>query len=118
MIRRPPRSTLFPYTTLFRSQRVQLLPEHAHHVLAEVLARAVGAIRDAFHPHRAREEIGPGNGDLYGTVGQGPRELVLVDGQRTAAAEWPPDGGMTHLGRGDVERAQLRFEFRRVVDQR
>src|SRR5439155_14312668 len=77
-----------------------------------------GAIRDAFHPHRAREEIGPGNGDLHGTVGQGPRELVLVDGQRTAAAEWPPDGGMTHLGRGDVERAQLRFEFRRVVDQR
>src|SRR3989442_7036316 len=25
MIRRPPRSTLFPYTTLFRSQRVKLL---------------------------------------------------------------------------------------------
>src|SRR5258708_27225789 len=25
MIRRPPRSTLFPYTTLFRSQRVQKL---------------------------------------------------------------------------------------------
>src|SRR3712207_7329938 len=25
MIRRPPRSTLFPYTTLFRSGRVQLL---------------------------------------------------------------------------------------------
>src|SRR3989449_11766836 len=24
MIRRPPRSTLFPYTTLFRSQRVEL----------------------------------------------------------------------------------------------
>src|SRR2546430_14060088 len=24
MIRRPPRSTLFPYTTLFRSQRVQV----------------------------------------------------------------------------------------------
>src|SRR5258708_18264363 len=26
MIRRPPRSTLFPYTTLFRSKRKQLLP--------------------------------------------------------------------------------------------
>src|SRR2546429_3791280 len=26
MIRRPPRSTLFPYTTLFRSQRVQPHP--------------------------------------------------------------------------------------------
>src|SRR5438132_2853019 len=27
MLRRPPRSTLFPYTTLFRS----LLPRHEHH---------------------------------------------------------------------------------------
>src|SRR2546427_7829646 len=28
MIRRPPRSTLFPYTTLFRSQAGQLLQRH------------------------------------------------------------------------------------------
>src|SRR2546426_9941738 len=28
MIRRPPRSTLFPYTTLFRSKRVQRIVEH------------------------------------------------------------------------------------------
>src|SRR5206468_9975492 len=35
MIRRPPSSTLFPYTTLFRSQRLQ-----PHHVL-EVHRRAV-----------------------------------------------------------------------------
>src|SRR5256885_4380049 len=27
MIRRPPRSTLFPYTTLFRSNRLRVLPE-------------------------------------------------------------------------------------------
>src|SRR5258708_24216085 len=26
MIRRPPRSTLFPYTTLFRSERLQTIP--------------------------------------------------------------------------------------------
>src|SRR3712207_8666383 len=26
MIRRPPRSTLFPYTTLFRSRRLNILP--------------------------------------------------------------------------------------------
>src|SRR5256885_10293305 len=30
MIRRPPRSTLFPYTTLFRSR--DLAPRHAEHV--------------------------------------------------------------------------------------
>src|SRR5436190_16259530 len=34
MIRRPPRSTLFPYTTLFRSQKVHRL------VLAELARRA------------------------------------------------------------------------------
>src|SRR2546422_5300859 len=31
MIRRPPRSTLFPYTTLFRSLRRILLEQIAHH---------------------------------------------------------------------------------------
>src|SRR2546427_1450939 len=36
MIRRPPRSTLFPYTTLFRSRErepLQLLAEVLHHVV-------------------------------------------------------------------------------------
>src|SRR2546430_8080601 len=35
MIRRPPRSTLFPYTTLFRSPAVYLnrTVDHAHHHL-------------------------------------------------------------------------------------
>src|SRR3989442_16009653 len=32
MIRRPPRSTLFPYTTLFRSRALEhLLPRHPEH---------------------------------------------------------------------------------------
>src|SRR3712207_8684843 len=30
MIRRPPRSTLFPYTTLFRSLRFWVIPDHAY----------------------------------------------------------------------------------------
>src|SRR3712207_7211091 len=33
MIRRPPRSTLFPYTTLFRSSAVVLAYTHRHHPL-------------------------------------------------------------------------------------
>src|SRR2546430_8877834 len=48
MIRRPPRSTLFPYTTLFRSRfepapgasRVPLLGEHRDAVLAKELGLA------------------------------------------------------------------------------
>src|SRR3712207_7939173 len=39
MIRRPPRSTLFPYTTLFRSAGLAEL-ESTEHVLAEVAVRA------------------------------------------------------------------------------
>src|SRR2546422_7445975 len=36
MIRRPPRSTLFPYTTLFRSVRIRKL-RHARPILVELL---------------------------------------------------------------------------------
>src|SRR3989442_14000099 len=43
MIRRPPRSTLFPYTTLFRSQRDQL---EGHAVdLGDLLGREVVVLR-------------------------------------------------------------------------
>src|SRR3712207_6935164 len=36
MIRRPPRSTLFPYTTLFRSQLLPLVRFDGYHVLADL----------------------------------------------------------------------------------
>src|SRR3712207_7221859 len=45
MIRRPPRSTLFPYTTLFRSRRPPLLPRLPHglhpHAHPDLLRRAL-----------------------------------------------------------------------------
>src|SRR3712207_7157084 len=47
MIRRPPRSTLFPYTTLFRSWRAQAMrreqppQRRVHPLLAEILAQRV-----------------------------------------------------------------------------
>src|SRR3712207_7744967 len=44
MIRRPPRSTLFPYTTLFRS--------HGQHVAAVV----IGVLADHVHPARRRPD--------------------------------------------------------------
>src|SRR3712207_8592699 len=41
MIRRPPRSTLFPYTTLFRSGRqLTILPQNAYALSAHVLPAA------------------------------------------------------------------------------
>src|SRR3712207_7183078 len=59
MIRRPPRSTLFPYTTLFRSRR-RVLPRRHLHLRAgrdgrEPDGRAVGALRrPGLHEHAAR----------------------------------------------------------------
>src|SRR3712207_8392445 len=41
MIRRPPRSTLFPYTTLFRSELPHALRAHADVHLVEVGARGL-----------------------------------------------------------------------------
>src|SRR5438270_13194506 len=46
MIRRPPRSTLFPYTTLFRSQR-RLCPLRSGHADAAAQAAVAGPEREA-----------------------------------------------------------------------
>src|SRR3712207_7461531 len=66
MIRRPPRSTLFPYTTLFRSRRGRLCSGGQRQVYgegrAQTLARAVGvdapAVRldEVAHDGEARSE--------------------------------------------------------------
>src|SRR3712207_8627467 len=53
MIRRPPRSTLFPYTTLFRSLRIEQLEQHGvlclardNHNILEILGSCTNQ-RDA-----------------------------------------------------------------------
>src|SRR5687768_18452864 len=65
MLRRPPRSTLFPYTTLFRSCAGYRCSTRF----------AAGSIRRAFRPHVARE-------DALAQANVGGRdldELVVVD---------------------------------------
>jgi len=46
MIRRPPRSTLFPYTTLFRSAKafVERLPVHLHTAILDGVVLFGGAV--------------------------------------------------------------------------
>ena len=51
MIRRPPRSTLFPYTTLFRSERIRV------RVLVRIRFRVRVLVRIRF---RVRDELGLG----------------------------------------------------------
>src|SRR3989449_7967332 len=48
MIRRPPRSTLFPYTTLFRSHRGEFVPPAAEWLL-DNFHLIEGEIRDTRH---------------------------------------------------------------------
>src|SRR2546430_17520012 len=55
MIRRPPRSTLFPYTTLFRSVQDGAGVTHREHV-----ARGIAPQAEQIRPGRARPD-GPGS---------------------------------------------------------
>src|SRR3712207_7326078 len=55
MIRRPPRSTLFPYTTLFRSQLHGRVREHAK---VDIQGRGRGALQAARHGHPSRPARG------------------------------------------------------------
>src|SRR3712207_7917806 len=58
MIRRPPRSTLFPYTTLFRSQRRHDgLSEPKDHRRPSRSQHSVGRSRDSHVLHRALSSL-------------------------------------------------------------
>src|SRR3712207_7773015 len=65
MIRRPPRSTLFPYTTLFRS-RVGLDADHVVRQWREPLDRLLTADRDRDR-HPALGEVPDAGGDRKST---------------------------------------------------
>src|SRR2546427_9389578 len=81
MIRRPPRSTLFPYTTLFRSSLGRALGRWA--VAAEAYGYASGS-------------AGPAQGGLLGAVTVRPAEWLVVDG-----------GGVVGLGSWGVGRGHV-----------
>src|SRR3989441_1079741 len=104
MIRRPPRSTLFPYTTLFRSRRRRLVHRArlarvaaagAHRVVVRIprVAPHPNAAHRLSHRHRARG-VSPVAGDRRaaggGAVGAGPwvgggvKGPVEREGHRTA----------------------------------
>src|SRR5258706_16120473 len=85
MIRRPPRSTLFPYTTLFRSPRADLLfhlrPE-APELLDPAFVERRGEVGGRFHLEFLVEQLhalGPEAGDTQQVEqprGQLARELL------------------------------------------
>src|SRR3712207_8652709 len=56
MIRRPPRSTLFPYTTLFRSQPLGLLLVHVHR--ERLQGAGPGGLGERERPQRRLVQLG------------------------------------------------------------
>src|SRR5258705_4017419 len=62
MIRRPPRSTLFPYTTLFRSLNLSASPFH-HRKSRQRLEMARSYVDQIHHPFLFVNQVG-GNDDL------------------------------------------------------
>src|SRR2546430_12179953 len=56
MIRRPPRSTLFPYTTLFRSQAEPAADDRQDHALGEQLPHETSASGAERRPDGRSEE--------------------------------------------------------------
>src|SRR3712207_8222082 len=73
MIRRPPRSALFPYTTLFRSQQ-QAQPTEA----AELVAGAAPGVRGGDEGRGLAQQLGRGEG-----AGAGARLEVVVERKST-----------------------------------
>src|SRR2546429_4191097 len=89
MIRRPPRSTLFPYTTLFRSLGGRFPGEAA----ADVLAHQLGV----FRRHQIREAP--------------PDELHAIDADQ---ARELPVGVQDHLPRSEEHTSELQSRLHLV----
>src|SRR2546427_7048939 len=76
MIRRPPRSTLFPYTTLFRSVPRRRGPAHARLAAGELSPRAPGgAARSADGPEVRMIQLK----SLDKSVSQGDRKSTRLN---------------------------------------
>src|SRR2546428_651538 len=89
MIRRPPRSTLFPYTTLFRSRKVLVVIEAAFIALLNVAVTVV----------LSGTPVAPGAGACAVTVGA----TSVVKLQRAAAPSAAPIGSVTAAATVAVE---------------
>src|SRR5258705_4486240 len=100
MIRRPPRSTLFPYTTLFRSHA--RVASDQHHLARDEAAaeHPVELVHTARHPRRvARAHVG--RSEEHTSELQSLRHLVcrlLLEKKKSACSREQDDG------RADAER--------------
>src|SRR2546430_17078813 len=96
MIRRPPRSTLFPYTTLFRSR--------GHHVSARREQRVIPARSPVVGPRSLRPAVNQVD------------ERIPFGGVETGRLEQPPEDGVSQRAHEAelVQRPQIERLERRV----
>src|SRR5437899_9154113 len=89
MIRRPPRSTLFPYTTLFRSVPEIILSAHLHHGSEGAARRGRGWLRGEDKRGRPAgcdaEGSARGAGEVRGRRGERIADARAVDAERGEA---------------------------------
>src|SRR2546421_10004333 len=90
MIRRPPRSTLFPYTTLFRSKRKQ------QEVLDSRIAAADAVITTASVPGRPAPKIISRAAVERMRAGSGVVDIAAEQGGNCELTR--PGGGLEHQG--------------------
>src|SRR2546425_10554674 len=116
MIRRPPRSTLFPYTTLFRSKRPAAAEKSDSESDRAGVARAVPQLSAICEYSRRLEVLlrRTGNANPAGTVegtgaaglprrrqkGRGPREAVAARAEEISGRGGPAENGAN----ADVQR--------------
>src|SRR5438034_3952275 len=76
MIRGPPRSTLFPYTTLFRSQQER-------HVLTSRWGVAVASLTDGWPPNKRLKLAGADRSKGIGVLCPGDRKSTRLNSSHT-----------------------------------
>ena len=101
-----------------RVQLVELLAQHAHNVGGHLLATVVRPVRDALHPHRAGQKVGPRQAHLHRCIRDGLEESDLVRHKRFIAPQRSEDRGVAHLAGGHVQSAQFALELLRVLHVR
>src|SRR2546421_13100133 len=87
MIRRPPRSTLFPYTTLFRSRKVSYEVVTGARRLADALGGRVDALILASGAVKGTEQVGRYGADNVITLTNPAFALYAPEGYARTIAE-------------------------------
>src|SRR5256885_13993279 len=98
MIRRPPRSTLFPYTTLFRSY----LPNIPEAMVALLATASLGAVWSICAPDMGTNAVL----DRFRQIA--PKALIAVDGVHYAGRDIDRMAVLAELRAGQIGRASCR----------